>query len=136
MTDSEAPGSDTAAADGALLRQQRTRAQHALGHGGERRAAEWYRCRGYRLLDQNWRCRNGELDLVLRRRGVIVFCEVKARSSRRFGHPIEAVTPTKQQRIRSLALQWLSTTGHRGKELRFDVAAVERGRVEVWEAAF
>lgn len=87
-------------------------------------------------MDRNWRSRNGELDLVLRRRGELVFCEVKTRSSRVFGHPVEAVTLAKQQRIRRLALQWMATTGSRTRHLRFDVAAVENGRVEVWKAAF
>ena len=87
-------------------------------------------------MARNGRCANGELDLVLTRRGELVFCEVKTRSSRRFGHPVEAVTATKQRRIRQLALQWMNATGTRRRRLRFDVAAVEHGHVEVWQAAF
>ena len=85
---------------------------------------------------RNWRTRHGELDLVLRHGDQLVFWEVKTRSSRRFGHPAEAVTPAKQQRIRGLALQWMADTGVRRRRIRFDVAAVEGGRVEVREAAF
>lgn len=107
-----------------------------LGSRGEQLAADWYRRRSYRVVDRNWRSRNGELDLVLRRRDELVFCEVKNRSSRRFGHPVEAVTFVKQQRIRALALQWIAATGNHSGGLRFDVAAVEGGRVEVWKAAF
>ncbi len=110
--------------------------RQAVGRRGEGLAADWYRRRGYTVVDRNWRCRNGELDLVVRRRDQLVFCEVKARSSRRYGHPAEAVTPAKQQRIRGLALQWMATTGTRRPRIRFDVATVEGGRVEVRQAAF
>ncbi|MFV2039174.1 MAG: YraN family protein [Acidimicrobiales bacterium] len=107
-----------------------------LGDHGEQLAAAWYSERGYRVLVRNWRCRNGELDLVLARRDEIVFCEVKTRSSRRFGHPVEAVTRAKQLRIRRLAVMWLKSSGTRSRRLRFDVAAVEQGMVEVWRDAF
>jgi putative endonuclease len=81
------------------------------------------------VLDRNWRVRDGELDLVLGRDTTIVFCEVKTRRSDRFGAPVEAVTPRKQQRLRRLAAAWLAqrrdvAPGGRA-ELRFDVAAVE-----------
>lgn len=120
------------------------RRHQRLGAAGERAVADWYRRRGYRELARNWRCREGELDLVLYRRGVVVFCEVKTRSSRRFGHPVEAVTATKQERIRRLAMAFLAEhgtgTAHPGldgaADLRFDVAAVEGRAVEVWKAAF
>jgi len=111
-----------------------------LGARGEQLAADWYVARGYTVVDRNWRCREGELDLVVEREGELVFCEVKTRSSDRFGVPAEAVTPTKQRRLRVLAARYLaeragaSPGGHRG--LRFDVAAVMGGRVEVIEAAF
>lgn len=107
-----------------------------MGARGETLAADWYRRRGYQVLERNWRCRNGELDLVASRRGELVFCEVKTRTSRRFGHPAEAVTAAKQRRIRSLALQWIAARGVHATRLRFDVAAVEGRRVQVWTAAF
>ncbi len=90
---------------------------------------------GYRIVARNWRTRDGELDLIVARRGELVVCEVKTRSSRRYGHPLEAVTPTKQARIRRLAMAFLAETEARGR-LRFDIATVESGRVEVFEAAF
>lgn len=114
----------------------RTDPRHRLGAAGEALAERWYRRHGYKVVDRNWRCRAGELDLVLRRGQTIVFCEVKTRSSRRFGHPLEALTPAKQARIHRLAMQWLEATRTRRKDIRFDVAAVERGRVEVFESAF
>jgi len=96
--------------------------------------------RGYRIVARNWRCREGEIDLVVwSRRGDLVFCEVKTRSSARFGVPAEAVTAAKQRRLRVLAARFLTAhgrevAGRRG--LRFDVAAVTAGRVDVIVAAF
>jgi putative endonuclease len=108
----------------------------AVGAAGEAAAAAWYEARGYQLLARNWRCREGELDLVLAHRGTIVFCEVKARTSAAFGLPAEAVTRTKQQRIRLLATRWLEATGTRPSALRFDVACVLAGEITVLEACF
>jgi putative endonuclease len=114
-----------------------------LGARGERLAAEWYATRGYQVVARNWRCRDGELDLVVARPGELVFCEVKTRSSDRFGVPAEAVTPAKQRRLRLLAARFLAAgaTGAvagsgGGRRLRFDVVAVTGDRVEVIDAAF
>ncbi|HEX2064494.1 MAG TPA: YraN family protein [Acidimicrobiales bacterium] len=114
-----------------------TRQRQVLGASGEEKVAAWYRERGYEVLSRNWRRREGELDLVLGTEGLVVFCEVKTRSSDAFGAPAEAVTPVKQARLRRLAAQWLGEQGkaHRG-QLRFDVASVLGGRVEVLEGAF
>ena len=111
--------------------------RRALGARGEALAGDWYVERGYTVLDRNWRCRQGELDLVLERGGVVVFCEVKARGSTAFGTPAEAVTKAKQVRIRHLAARWLADwDGPRAGELRFDVASVLDGTVEIVEGAF
>jgi putative endonuclease len=93
------------------------------------------------VLDRNWRCRDGELDLVVARDGVVAFCEVKTRRGDTFGQPFEAVTVMKQRRLRGLAVRWLDEHPQRRVDLRFDVASVyaRRGyapRVEVLEAAF
>ena len=98
--------------------------RRALGRRGEDLVAAWYDDAGYRILDRNWRCRDGELDLVLARGKTVVFCEVKTRSSTRFGAPVEAVTAAKQRKLRTLALQWLAAHDRRGGDLRFDVASV------------
>ena len=99
--------------------------RRALGAAGEQAAADWYEAGGYRVLDRNWRVREGELDLVaLTSDGVVVFCEVKTRTSDRFGAPVEAVTTTKQRRIRTLAAQWLAAHPEVGGAIRFDVASV------------
>ncbi len=111
------------------------RSKLALGRWGEERAVRWYRAAGYRVLDRNWFGEAGELDLVLGRDDQIVFCEVKTRSSVRFGDPSEAVGRDKQRRIRSLAVEWLRRNALTG-EVRFDVAAVVGGRVSIIESAF
>ena len=77
-------------------------ARRALGDAGEDAVARWYVAAGYDVVDRNWRCREGELDLVLARRGVLVFCEVKTRRTTAFGVPAEAVTATKQRRLRTI----------------------------------
>lgn len=107
-----------------------------LGAHGEALTAAWYVERGYEVLDRNWRCREGELDLVLGRDGLVVICEVKTRSSTRYGSPFEAVTHAKQVRLRRLAARWLRerADGPAG-EVRFDVAGVVNNHVEVIEAA-
>ena len=110
--------------------------RRALGAAGEERAAAWYRARGYRIVDRNWRCRHGELDLVVARGRAVAFVEVKTRRTDRFGTPAEAVTPAKQQRLRGLALQWLEATGARPTSVRFDVVAILGDRLEVIESAF
>src|SRR5271163_4821812 len=108
---------------GGAVSSDRRRA--VVGAGGERRAAEWYEAEGYQILDRNWRCRDGEIDLVVRRGSTLVFCEVKARTTTRFGAPFESVTRVKQARIRRLAAQWLRVRGRsmptRADEIRFDV---------------
>ena len=115
--------------------------RRALGARGESIAARWYEARGYTVLDRNWRTRQGELDLVLGRDRAIVFCEVKTRTSDAFGEGVEAVTATKQARLRRLAGEWLAAHDARARELRFDVVSIlaprdGSPRVDVYEAAF
>lgn len=113
-----------------------TQARRALGRRGEDSVASWYEDRGYQVLDRNWRCPAGELDLVLRRGRLVVFCEVKTRTSDAFGVPAESVTRKKRQRIRLLAARWLDGSPSPAAEIRFDVASVLGGAVEVIEGAF
>jgi putative endonuclease len=99
--------------------------------------ARWYESKGYAVAARNWRSRSGELDLVLTLGNLVVFCEVKARTSAAFGSPAEAVTASKQARLRRLAAEWLAAAGGGGRDVRFDVAAVLRGvEIEVIEGAF
>lgn len=113
--------------------------RQALGTHGEALAAGWYAERGYEIVARNWRTRHGEVDLIARRGGVLVFCEVKTRGDARFGEPAEAVTLSKQRRIRQAAVAYLRSPGASGRrpaELRFDVACVVGRSVEVIESAF
>ena len=113
-----------------------TRAKRQLGEAGEERAAAWYLAAGYQVLARNWRCDDGELDLVLVGHGSVVFSEVKTRTSDRFGVPAEAVGVVKQRRLRGLAARFLrENPGCRGR-IRFDVVSILRGQVQVIEAAF
>ncbi len=107
-----------------------------LGASGEEAVAAWYESRGYEVVERNWRCREGELDLILRRNRTFVFCEVKTRSSDAFGAPVEAVNRAKQIKLRHLAARWLADSPTRPTEIRFDVASVLAGRIEVLEGAF
>ena len=95
-----------------------------LGRRGEQVAAEWLQERGYRLLDRNWRCPSGELDLILRDGATLVFAEVKTRSSFDFGHPFEAITSKKAARLRRLAAAWCREHGPGSAEVRIDAVAV------------
>ena len=95
-----------------------------LGAHGERIAAAYLTDAGLRLLDRNWRCRDGELDIVAREADALVFCEVKTRTGTGFGHPAEAVTAAKRRRLRLLAGAWLAAHDHHAHDLRFDVVGV------------
>jgi putative endonuclease len=111
-----------------------------VGAAGEDRAAAWYQAAGYEVVSRNWRSRQGEIDLVLRRGPLVVFCEVKARNTVAFGAPYEAVSRSKQLRLRRLAAEWLRGHGRTmagpAHEIRFDVASILGGRIEVLEGAF
>lgn len=95
-----------------------------LGGQGERIAVAFLTDSGLRIVDRNWRCREGELDIVAREGDALVFCEVKTRRGTGYGHPVEAVTPVKQRRLRTLAQRWLAVHDEHAPELRFDVVGV------------
>lgn len=104
------------------------RVKDAVGRFGEDVAVEYLQRNGLVVLERNWRCARGELDIVAQDGPTLVFCEVKTRSGVGFGDPAEAVGPVKAARIRALALRWLAARGRRAPELRFDVVTVVRGR--------
>lgn len=99
-----------------------------LGARGEALATVHLVERGMEVLDRNWRCRYGELDIVARDGEVVVFVEVKTRSGVGYGTPAESVTPVKQVRIRKLALAWLDARASPWVRMRFDVVAVMMSR--------
>ena len=117
----------------------------ALGARGEQAALDLYRRRGFTLVARNWRCSVGEIDIVVRRRDLLVFCEVKTRSSARHGGGFDAVDARKRRKLRALAEVFLLTHGAGASSVRFDVASVAvRARsspagtthVELFEDAF
>ncbi len=111
-------------------------AAHELGRRGERAAAEHYERLGY-VVHRNWRGQRGELDLVCTQDDLAIFCEVKTRSSERFGRGAEAVDGRKQQTIRRLAAQWLAQQPRSYRDLRFDVVEVDaRGHLRIHEGCF
>ena len=98
---------------------------------GERVAARHYRLRGYRIVDANVRAGGYELDLVARRGRRLVFVEVKERAGDRFGGGVAAVNAEKRRRVRRAAASWLQAHPETAAlEIRFEVAAVNDGRVE------
>ncbi|WP_182526192.1 YraN family protein [Nocardioides dongkuii] len=105
-----------------------TTTKQALGAYGESLAARHLTAQGMVLLDRNWRCDEGELDLVLRDRDVLVVCEVKTRSSDRCGTPHEAITEPKLARLRRLAVRWREAHGIGAVEIRLDLVAIIRPR--------
>jgi putative endonuclease len=96
----------------------------AVGAYGERVAARHLIAAGLEVLDRNWRGPDGELDIIARECGTVVFCEVKTRRGNGYGLPAEAITPTKSARIRRLATCWLAEKGFSGGQVRFDVVSV------------
>ena len=115
-------------------------ARGSIGSHGEDAAADAYRRRGYQVIARNWRCGLGEVDLIVERRGVLVFCEVKSRRDGAYGGGFEAVTWRKRAKLRALAQAFLQGSGSHPHAIRFDVASVDvrgpRSTVEVFEDAF
>jgi putative endonuclease len=97
-----------------------------LGRRGEQLAVEYLQQAGFRILDRNYRCPDGELDIVASERRTLVACEVKTRSSLRYGTPIEAITRQKLTRLRRLAVHWVLAHGVFFEALRVDVVGVVR----------
>lgn len=130
------------------------RAKDAIGRYGEDLAARRLAGAGFVVLDRNWRCATGEIDIVAADRDTLVFCEVKTRRGLAFGGPLDAITHAKVRRLRALALRWLAERrdvvagaqrpglpGHasqvlaaRPPQIRFDVVGVvlrPRGQADV-----
>lgn len=95
------------------------------GRTGEQLAADYLRRHGYDIVHVNWRIRTGELDIVAKKPGLIVFAEVRARHSNRFGTAKESVDGKKQAKIRRTAEVYLQRNGWAEETVRFDVLAVE-----------
>ncbi len=103
-------------------------ARQALGRYGEDVAARHLVAQGLALLERNWRCDEGEIDLVLREGPTLVVCEVKTRSSLEVGTPHEAITDAKLDRLKRLGERWAAERGVRPDGTRVDLVAVLRPR--------
>ena len=99
-------------------------ARTRFGRNGEDLAAEHFERNGFRVVDRNYACREGELDIVAVKGSQLVFCEVKTRADTRYGLPAEAVDARKQARLRRLAARWMAENRPGRVEVRFDVVSV------------
>ena len=103
-----------------------------MGRRGEQLAADYLVAKGYRIVERNWRCQTGELDLIAEEGETLVAVEVRTRRGQSLGSPEESITPAKQARLVDLSEAYAQETGWRGS-LRIDVVAVvmdSRGRVQ------
>ncbi|MCW2881607.1 MAG: hypothetical protein JWQ95_5707 [Sphaerisporangium sp.] len=101
-------------------------ATHELGKHGEQLAVDYLRAAGFNILERNWWCPEGEIDILVRDGPVLVVVEVKTRSGRSHGTAFQAVTPAKLARLRTLAAKWLSGQPEWFSSIRIDVVALER----------
>jgi putative endonuclease len=102
------------------------RAKDVLGRSGEQAAADYLEAEGFRILERNWRCADGEIDIVAVDRHTFVVCEVKTRSGTRYGTPLESVSRLKRSRLRRLAVRWLTAHGVHFDRVRIDIVGVTR----------
>ena len=114
--------------------------QQKFGEKGESLAAWYLKKNGYKIIEQNYRTQLGEIDIIAKEKKTIVFVEVKARRSMRFGNPKWAVTPKKQRKISMVALYYLKTTNQINTKARFDVVAItsnqDQPQIEIVKNAF
>jgi putative endonuclease len=104
------------------------RASDALGAYGERVAAAHLVEAGMAIVERNWRCDIGEIDIVARDGDTLVVCEVKTRRGAEFGSPLEKVTPDKAERLRRLAARWIAQAGIHPLDVRIDIVGVVRAQ--------
>ncbi len=104
-------------------------AKDVLGRRGEQLAERYLIMAGLVILDRNWRCPLGEIDLVARDGNELVVVEVKTRSSTAFGHPLEAITAVKLGRLRKLAAAWCAAHRPRTAGIRVDAIGVVAPRI-------
>jgi putative endonuclease len=95
---------------------------------------------GYRIIEKNYRCRIGEIDLIASHEEALVFIEVKTRNSARYGSPRQAITAAKQKKLSIVALSWLKKMRKMGARARFDVVLIDTSgpfpRIETIRNAF
>jgi len=100
------------------------KAKDELGKRGEQLAVDHLVGAGYTIVERNWRCAQGEIDIVDERDGTVAFVEVKTRSGLRYGHPFDAITVAKLARLRRLSAAWCESRPGRGQLIRIDAIGV------------
>ena len=112
----------------------------AFGQKAEKLAQKHLRGNGYKIIDANYRCRDGEIDLIARHGVYLVFCEVKARRNRAYGTALEGVTPSKIRKIKKAAEHYLLKKNLTGIDCRFDIVTIDESpagtKVELIKNAF
>lgn len=109
---------------------------HEVGQRYEHLAVQYLKGLGYQILEQNYRCRQGEVDIIAADGDCIVFCEVKYRKNQKHGYPEEAVTPAKQQKISRTALYYLYQNQLTDCMCRFDVIGIMGEEIRHYRDAF
>ena len=104
-----------------------------LGKLGEEAAAKYLQEHGYLIIERNWRCRSGEIDIIARKQEQIVFVEVRTRASKSFGTPQESVTPRKQRQVRQTASIYLYQHRIADAPLRFDLISIQLMDDGTWD---
>ena len=103
---------------------------------GESKAVDFLKKNGYKILERNFKCATGEVDIIAKKKGVICFIEVKARSYSGFGSPLEAITPSKIRKIKSATQYYLHINNVEDEDIRFDVVNILGDEIELIENAF
>ncbi len=110
-----------------------SRGSKTTGRSGEIRASHYLREKGYRILEMNYSVKEGEVDIVAEKSGVLVFIEVKTRSNRAFGDPLEAITESKQERIIAASHEYLvAHSGSPDVPWQIDVITLEQDPGKQW----
>ena len=99
-------------------------ARRQFGNRGEDLAATYFMAQGYSILERNWSCRMGEIDVIAEKDGVLHFVEVKTRRTREFGYPEEAITPKKLQHLGRAVEMYLRMASSQSKDYRVDALAI------------
>lgn len=109
---------------------------HEIGCSYERMAGKYLEQQGYRVLEYNFRCAKGEIDIIAKDGEYLVFCEVKYRKDDKNGNPLEAVTPAKQRKISHTAMYYLTTREMSEMPCRFDVIGIMGDKIKLIKNAF
>lgn len=99
-----------------------------LGNWGEEVARDYLLERGFSLLERNWRCLEGEIDLIVEKDARLRFVEVRTRSTDAFGSPEESLTPEKMDRLQASGWRYLESAGRLNEDFQFDLIAVETSK--------